>query len=65
VAWLTRSSTLPSTLPSTFARLAFVVATGARVELTTGERRSSTAARLGTLTAPTITLEVRRSEEPT
>ena len=31
------------------ATLAFVVATGARVEFTTGKRRRSTAARLGNL----------------
>jgi hypothetical protein len=31
-----------------FAKLAFVVATGARVEFTTGERRLASAARLGT-----------------
>ncbi len=42
-----------------FAKLAFLAATGARVELTTGKRRErTTAARLGTL------IEATRPEVP-
>ncbi len=52
LAWLGREPRSPPGLRGSrrvgFATLAFVVATGARVELTTGKRRREHAARLGT-----------------